>query len=192
MALPITGLSGGISDPSVPSVPSMPGASSLGSISKPSTVVKIDTQTGVGVPGGFSGGSNIKPTSMLSKLQSAQSAISSAKAKVVAALNSGQKGVTASSLNKLNGMQSSVSSKMKAAQQAPDFQKYQPILPKPVDMPSTPNFQSAGIYVPSTPSVPTTPNVQSTSMPSLAAGTSVPSSLSTPSGVSIPTPPKVA
>lgn len=137
-------------------------------------VVKINTQTGVGVPGGFSGASSLQPTSLMSKLSSQLSAISSAKSKVLSALNSGQKGVTTATLKKLNSMESSVTSKMNAAAGAPDFTKYSPILPKPIDVPSTPNFAASGIKVPitpSTPSVPSTPLIPSTS------------------GVNIPTPP---
>lgn len=158
MTLPITGLTNGINTPSVSNIPSS-------NTAKPSTVVKIDTQTGKGVPGGFSGSSNLKPASLISKLSSTASAISSAKTKVISALNTGQKGVTTATLNKLNGMQSSVTSKLKSAASAPDFTRYQPILPKPVDMPAVPDFKSAGIDVPN-----------------------VPSSISTTSEVNIPTP----
>ena len=203
MALPIntTSLTSGLNTPSIPSIPALPSAipsfsapavSSLTkSIIKLKPATKIDVKTGVGIPGGFEVESIKSPTSLISKLQSVASSISAKKDQVLNAINSGVKGVSMNAVKKLNNMASSNAAKLKAAANAPDFSKYTPILPKPISVPSIPNFKAAGIPdIPSVPSVPALPSVSGISTPSVS-GISTPSVSSIPSvsGVNIPTPP---
>ena len=161
-----------ISSPSLPSIPSTPSISipniqtpNLPSITTPKLKlppsVKINTLTGAGVPGGLDVGSIKSPTSELAKLNATAAAISAKKAAALSAIASGAKGVSMDVLKKLDNMSSAVTSKLKAATNAPDFSK-SIVVPSPPRLPTIPNFSAAGIpEIPSVPSIPKLPSIPS-------------------------------
>jgi hypothetical protein len=116
---------------------------------------KIDVTSGAGVPGGFSGGSNKKPSDEVSRLNTSMAAISAKKANVAAAIQNKQPGVSSADLDKLQGMEAKTKKKLAVASKAPDFSK-QAKLPSAPKSPAVPDFAAAGI-----PSVPAaaTPDV---------------------------------
>lgn len=123
---------------------------------KPTT---INTTSGAGVPGGFTASSTKTPTTESAGLENSLASIISIIATLAAAALAVKSGLMppipglSSATSKLTSLKSTYQNKLTAAKNAPDFTKKY-VLPSPPKIPSTPNFKSLGIDIPTVPKVP--------------------------------------
>ena len=153
--------------PSIPLTPTLPAAPQVKAPRLPVKVTKINVETGVGAPGGFSGASNKIPSVEAAKYQAAQGKL----AAQLAQANSLQGKVTGAQAAQLADAKKKLSNAQSAAaKKAANIKKSAPDFTNPVSVPKIPEkpeIDLPQVDLPQAPNVPEAPTIPSVSVPKI-------------------------